>query len=99
MFSFWGVGIYDIYLKHGHVYMYALKTLETSMTSSDLVCQTDRLLNLNKIKLLIKLKIIILIKFKIFMTILPDYLKLIEAIKEINLNLEYANTEIFYCIS
>lgn len=33
------------------------------------------------------------------MTILPDYLKLIEAIKGINLNLEYANTEIFYCIS
>lgn len=59
----------------------------------------DRLLNLNEIKL-IKLKIIkLLIKFKIFKTILPDYLKGIEAIKGINLNLKYANTEFFYCIS
>lgn len=43
MFSFWGVGTYDIYLKHGHAYMYALKTLETSMSSCDLVCQNGQI--------------------------------------------------------
>jgi len=30
-------------LKHGHAYMYTLKMLETSMTSSDLVCQNEQM--------------------------------------------------------